>query len=72
MSRGDPGLSIHERVSGRSAMVDAWQSLDRALGQIDALKVLAYGLASGGFSYRPSRQRASAVKRALRRTLARQ
>ena len=42
-----------------------------AVGQIDALKVLAYALSQGGFSYRRSKRRAEPIKRALRRALSR-
>lgn len=41
-----------------------------AMGQVDALKVLAYALSKGGFSYQPSRTRATSIKRKLRRALA--
>src|SRR5438094_4392999 len=42
-----------------------------ALGQVDALKVLAYAFSKGDYSYQPSRTRAKQVKRALRRALSR-
>jgi TPR repeat protein len=47
--------------------------LDRAaaLGQIDALKVLAYALSHGEYSYQTSHTRAKAIKRALRQALSR-
>jgi TPR repeat protein len=47
--------------------------LDRAaaLGQIDALKVLAYALSHGEYSYRTSPTRAKAIRRALRQALSR-
>jgi len=41
------------------------------LGQVDALKVLAYAFSKGDYSYQPSRTRAKQVKRALRRALSR-
>lgn len=42
-----------------------------ALGQVDALKVLAYALSNGGYSYQPTPTRAKSIKRKLRRALAR-
>ena len=42
-----------------------------ALGQIDALKVLAYALMHGQYSFERSRARAEATKRKLRQALSR-
>jgi hypothetical protein len=42
-----------------------------ASGQIDALKILAYALSAGGYSYQASKRRAKGVKLALRRALSR-
>ena len=67
------GLMLIQGEGGPKMPAHGRRYLERAaaLGQIDALKVLEYGLSSGGYSYHPSPTRARAVKRRLRRALAR-
>jgi len=68
------GLMLIQGEGGPRRPANGRRYLERAaaMGQIDALKVLAYGLANGGYSYQPSRKKAQAIERALRRALARQ
>jgi TPR repeat protein len=68
------GLMLIQGEGGQRRPALGRQYLERAaaLGQIDALKVLAYGLTHGAYSYRQSRRRAAPVQRSLRKALARQ
>jgi TPR repeat protein len=67
------GLMLIQGEGGPKRPAQGRRYLGRAaaLGQIDALKVLAHALSHGQYSYQPSRTRAQAVKRALRRALSR-
>jgi TPR repeat protein len=67
------GLMLIQGEGGPKRPAQGRRYLERAaaLGEIDALKVLAYALSHGQYSYEPSRTRAQAVKRALRRALSR-
>jgi TPR repeat protein len=66
------GLMLIQGEGGPRRPAQGRRYLERAaaVGQIDALKVLAYALSKGGYSYQPSKQRAKPVKLALRRALA--
>lgn len=68
------GLMLIQGEGGPKRPAVGRRYLERAaaLGQIDALKVLAYALSNGGYGYKPSRTRAKAVERALRRAIAHQ
>lgn len=65
------GLMLIQGEGGPKLPTQGRRYLERAaeLGQIDALKVLAYALSKGAFSYRRSPTRAKPIKRALRRAL---
>jgi TPR repeat protein len=65
------GLMLIQGEGGPKRPKQGRRYLERAaeLGQVDALKVLAYSLSNGGYSYEPSRSRAKTMKRALRRVL---
>jgi len=67
------GLMLIQGEGGPKRPAQGRRYLERAaaLGQIDAVKVLAYALTHGQYSYQPSRARAQAAKRALRQALAR-
>jgi TPR repeat protein len=67
------GLMLIDGEGGPKCSARGRHYLERAaaVGQIDAMKVLAHGLSSGGYSYRPNARRAVKAKRALRRALAR-
>jgi len=67
------GLMLIQGEGGPKRPAQGRRYLERAagLGQIDALKVLADALSYGSYGYQPSRTRASAVKRTLRRVLSR-
>jgi len=65
------GLMLIQGEGGPKSPAQGRRYLERAaaLGQIDALKVLAYALSHGQYSYEASRIRAQAVNRALRQAL---
>ena len=67
------GLMLIEGQGGPKRPAQGRRYLERAaaMGQVDALKVLAYALSKGGYSYQPSRVRAKQVKRGLQRALSR-
>jgi TPR repeat protein len=67
------GLMLIQGEGGPKRPAQGRRYLERAaaLGQLDALKVLAYALSKGGYSYQPSRTRAKPVNEALRRALSR-
>jgi TPR repeat protein len=67
------GLMLIQGEGGPKRPAQGRRYLERAaaLGQIDALKVLAYALSHGQYSYKVSRIRAQAVRRDLRRALSR-
>jgi TPR repeat protein len=67
------GLMLIQGEGGAKRPTHGRRYVERAAaaGQVDALKVMAYALSTGAFSFRPSRIRARAAKRALRRALAR-
>lgn len=67
------GLMLIQGEGGPKRQAHERRYLERAaaLGQVDALKVLAHALSDGGYSYQPSRSRAKTVKQALRRALSR-
>ena len=67
------GLMLIQGEGGPKRPAQGRRYLERAaaLGQVDALKVLAYALSHGGYSYQPSRSGAKTVKQALRRALSR-
>jgi TPR repeat protein len=66
------GLMLIQGEGGPKRPAHGRHYLERAaaLGQVDALKVLAHALSHGAFSYTPAPRRATEVKRALRRALA--
>jgi TPR repeat protein len=65
------GLMLIQGQGGPKKPAYGRRCLERAaaLGQVDALKVLAYALSNGGYGYKSSRTRAKPIKRALRRAL---
>lgn len=65
------GLMLIQGEGGPKRPAQGRRYLERAaaLGQIDALKVLASALSNGGYSYQASRRQAQPIKRALRRAL---
>ena len=67
------GLMLIQGEGGAKRPAQGRRYLERAaaLGQVDALKVLAFALSDGGYGYQPSRSRARTIKRALRRALSR-
>jgi TPR repeat protein len=67
------GLMLIQGEGGPRRPAYGRRYLERAaaLGQLDALKVLASALSNGGYSYRPSPTKANRVKQALRRALLR-
>jgi TPR repeat protein len=67
------GLMLIQGEGGPRRPAQGRRYLERAaaLGNINALKVLAYALSKGGYSYQPSSAQAKPVKRALRRALSR-
>ena len=67
------GLMLIQGEGGPKRPAQGRRYLERAaaLGQLDALKVLAYALTHGEYGYRPSHARAKAVNRALRQALSR-
>jgi TPR repeat protein len=68
------GLMLIQGEGGPRRPANGRRYLERAAarGQVDALKVLLHGVSSGRFGYRPSRTRADATRRALRRAMKRQ
>lgn len=66
------GLMLIQGEGGPKRPAQGRRYLERAaaLGQVDALKVLAYALSNGGYSYQPSRTRAKSIMLKLRRALA--
>ena len=66
------GLMLIDGEGGPKRPTLGRQYLERAaaLGQIDAMKVLAHALSKGGYSYSPHAGRAARAKRALRLALA--
>jgi TPR repeat protein len=67
------GLMLIQGEGGPKRPTQGRLYLERAAasGQLDALKVLAYALSKGGYSYQPSPARAKSVTAALRRALSR-
>jgi TPR repeat protein len=67
------GLMLIQGEGGPKRPAQGRRYLERAaaLGQVDALKVLAYALSHGQYSFERSRVRAQAAKRALRQALSR-
>jgi TPR repeat protein len=67
------GLMLIQGEGGPRRPAQGRRFLERAaaMGQLDALKVLAHALSQGEYSYRPSKTRATAAKRALRQALSR-
>jgi TPR repeat protein len=67
------GLMLIDGEGGpkRPALGRRYLERAAAVGQVDAMKVLAHALSSGGHSYRPNARRAVKAKRALRLALAR-
>lgn len=67
------GLMLIQGEGGPKRPAQGRRYLERAaaLGQLDALKVLAYALSHGQCSFERSRVRAQAAKRALRQALSR-
>jgi TPR repeat protein len=67
------GLMLIDGEGGAKRPALGRQYLERAaaVGQVDAMKVLAHALSSGGYSYLPDARRAVKAKRALRLALAR-
>ncbi len=65
------GLMLIHGEGGPKRPVQGRRYLERAaaLGQIDALKVLAYALSEGAYGYRKSSTRAKMVEQRLRRAL---
>jgi hypothetical protein len=68
------GLMLIQGEGGPKRPAQGRRYLERAaaIGQLDALKVLAAALTKGGYSYRPSPSRAKSVNKALQRALSRQ
>ena len=66
------GLMLIQGEGGPKRPAQGRRYLERAaaIGQLDALKVLAWALSKGGYSYEPSPARAKSVNQALRRALA--
>lgn len=67
------GLMLIDGEGGAKRPALGRRYLERAAaaGQIDAMKVLAYALSAGGYSYSPDPRRAANAKKALRLALAR-
>jgi len=67
------GLMLIQGEGGPKRPEQGRRYLERAaaLGEVDALRVLAYAFSKGGYGYQPSRAQAKQVKQALRRALAR-
>jgi TPR repeat protein len=67
------GLMLIQGEGGLRRPAQGRRFLERAarFGQIDALKLLAFALSRGGYSYQPSPTRAKHVNAALRRARAR-
>ena len=67
------GLMLIDGEGGPRRAASGRQYLERAAaaGQIDAMKVLAYALSTGAYSYSRQPTRAARAKRALRLALAR-
>lgn len=66
------GLMLIDGEGGPKRPALGRQYLERAaaVGQIDAMKVLAHALSKGGYSYSPNPRRAVRAKRLLRLALA--
>lgn len=67
------GLMLIHGEGGPRRPAFGRQCLERAAaaGQIDAMRVLAYALSAGGYSYSPHPRRAASASKALRLALAR-